>query len=163
MICYQLSVTQCSSEIKPTTRLVLSNEKTVSHLSAMTVQHSNMEFYDAKRAVLGPDPLREDADFERLWRACGDPGTRGGKMAIGAVLMNQRMIAGVGNIYRAEICFKARVHPDQPAGTLGRLALERVWRHSVDLLGRGFKQGSILTVDEDDKRRYDFRMCDYSQ
>ena len=84
-------------------------------------------------------------------------------MPIGTVLMDQRKLAGVGNIFRAEVCFKARVHPDQPAGTLGRPALERVWHHSVDLLRRGFKQGSILTVDEGDKRRYLLRVCHCSE
>ncbi len=43
--------------------------------------------------------------------------------------------------------FKAGVHPEQPANTVARPAFELLWRHSVELLQRGFKTGSILTVD----------------
>ena len=48
---------QCPLEIKPTIRLVLFNDATVSHLSAMTVQHGTMDLYDAKRAALGESEL----------------------------------------------------------------------------------------------------------
>jgi endonuclease VIII len=36
-------------------------------LSAMTCLHGGPELYEAKSAQLGPDPLRDDADRERLW------------------------------------------------------------------------------------------------
>ena len=52
----------------------------------------------------------------------------------------------MGNIYRAEILYKAGLHPEQPARTLGRAAFDAVWAHSVALLQRGFTTGSILTV-----------------
>ena len=39
------------------------------------------------------------------------------------------------------------MHPEQPGNTVDREAFERIWRHSVLLLQRGFKEGSILTVD----------------
>ena len=59
------------------------------------------EFYEAARLRLGHDPLREDADAEALWEK-----VRVSKKPIGGILMDQTMIAGVGNIYRAEILFK---------------------------------------------------------
>lgn len=66
--------------------------------------------------------------------------------------------AGVGNIYRAEICYKARVHPDEPSNLLTSDQLRLVWHHSVDLLQRGFVSGSILTTDGEaakaGRRRY---------
>ena len=81
-------------------------------------------------------------------------------MSIGAVLMDQRKIAGVGNIYRAEILFKARVHPDQLAGSIGRPTLERVWRQTIDLMSRGvLTTGSILTVNKEDRLRCVFCGC----
>lgn len=54
-------------------------------------------------AKLGPDPLREDADRERLWAVM-----QKSKKSIGQLLMDQSAVAGIGNIYRAEILFKAR-------------------------------------------------------
>ena len=54
---------------------------------------------------------------------------------------------GPGNIYRAEILFKAGVHPDTPGRLLTRQEFDTVWRHTVALLQRGYQTGSILTVD----------------
>ena len=61
--------------------------------------------------------------------------------------MDQSCVAGIGNIYRAEILFKAGLHPEQPCNTLSREDFDSVWKHSSDLLKRGVKTGSILTVD----------------
>lgn len=165
-------------EPTPTTRLRLTSlpkedsstgaDAVVAHLSAMTVQHGGFDLWTRLRANLGEDPLREDADGEAFWRACGHPDSRASSASIGAILMDQKRIAGVGNIYRAEICFKAGVHPEQPAKTLGRERFERVWLHSIDLLRRGVATGSILTVDKADtalpngakRRRYVYNQKD---
>ena len=48
---------------------------------------------------------------------------------------------------------QAGVHPEQPGHTLSRAQFDAVWEHSVLLLQRGFKEGSILTVDPDEARR----------
>ena len=48
---------------------------------------------------------------------------------------------------------QAGVHPEQPGNTLSRDEFDRVWEHSVLLLQRGFKEGSILTVDPDEARK----------
>lgn len=58
-------------------------------------------YYEAACARLGHDPLREDADGEALWEI-----VHNSKKSIGAILMDQTIIAGVGNIFRAEILFK---------------------------------------------------------
>jgi formamidopyrimidine-DNA glycosylase len=64
--------------------------------------------------------------------------------------MDQKFFAGVGNIYRAEILFKAGVHPEVKGIALSRAQFEAVWRHSVLLMQRGFFTGSILSVDPDE-------------
>lgn len=58
-------------------------------------------YYEAACARLGHDPLREDANGEALWEV-----VHNSKKSIGAILMDQTIIAGVGNIFRAEILFK---------------------------------------------------------
>eukprot|EP00892_Ulva_mutabilis_P010563 jgi/Ulvmu1/787/UM010_0161.1 len=133
-----------------TTRLRLESDDLdlIAHLSAMTVGHGDDAFYEEKISKLGPDPLREDADAELLWEA-----VQASKKPIGLVLMDQSMVAGLGNIYRAEVLFKARVHPEQPANTIMREEFDRIWRHSVLLLQRGFLTGSILTVDDADAKK----------
>ena len=132
---------------KPTTRLQLVNEDEgiVAHVSAMTVQHGTLDLYHTKAASLGEDPLREDANPETAWSKISIS-----KKPVGLLLMDQSVIAGVGNIYRAEILYKAGVHPEQPGRTLTRAAFDSIWSHSVDLLRRGFQSGSILTVDPED-------------
>ncbi len=61
------------------------------------------DLYEEKLAKLGPDPLREDADRERLWEVM-----QKSKKSIGQLLMDQSAVAGIGNIYRAEILFKVQ-------------------------------------------------------
>ncbi|KAG2430005.1 hypothetical protein HYH02_013833 [Chlamydomonas schloesseri] len=107
-----------------TTRLELLHKGAglVAHLSAMTVAHGGPAFYVTKAAALGQDPLREDADKEVLWAK-----VQKSKKPIGLVLMDQTLIAGVGNIYRAEILYKARVHPEAPAASISREQFDRIW------------------------------------
>lgn len=56
-------------------------------------------------------------------------------------------------IHDVQILFKAGVHPEAPANALDHAAFDRVWRHSVLLLQRGFKTGSILTVDPEEAQK----------
>ena len=87
-----------------TTRLCLEHGESglVAHLSAMTVQLGDEEFYLKKKAGLGQDPLREDADADLLFEKVSKSGKK-----IGELLMDQSFFCGPGNIYRAEILFKA--------------------------------------------------------
>merc|ERR1719482_728419 len=116
----------------------------------MTVQHGGVaDLYEAKRASLGEDPLRADADPDRLWARVA-----ASKKSIGALIMDQSYFTGPGNIYRAEILFKAGVHPDRPGRSLSRDEFDLIWHHTVELLKRGYATGSILTVDKEDERKY---------
>lgn len=54
-------------------------------------------FYEAKAAGLGPDPLREDADKERLWNVMVSS-----KRPVGLVLMDQAAVAG--DLFSHSIC-----------------------------------------------------------
>ena len=118
------------------------------HLSAMTVDHGTMELYHRKIGMLGQDPLRSDAEADVLFQKVAKS-----KKSIGALLMDQAFFPGVGNIFRAEILYKAGVHPELMGCAVTRPQFTDVWSHSVDLLRRGFEHGSILTVDEVDKQR----------
>jgi len=129
-------------------RLVEAGGGTAAHLSCMTLSHGGLELYTEKRALLGEDPLRSDADPERLYGKIRHIGRqKGGGRSVGRLLMDQALFAGPGNIYRAEILFLAGVDPDTTAENLTRAEFDRVWKWSVDLLRRGYDTGSILTVD----------------
>lgn len=85
------------------------------HVACMTLLHSPDEsLWRSKRASLGPDPLREDADPEAVFAAMLSP--RNAKKSLGLLLMSQEVVAGVGNIYRAEICHLSRVRKREREG-----------------------------------------------
>ena len=91
---------------------------------------------------LGADPLRARADLTRARQAFA----RSAK-PIGAILLDQGVIAGLGNIYRAEILFLCGIHPLRPARRLDDAGFEAVWAESVRLLRIGRRTGRIITTD----------------
>ncbi|EKX52430.1 hypothetical protein GUITHDRAFT_157061 [Guillardia theta CCMP2712] len=132
--------------VTSTTRLCLVHESgLVSHLSAMTLRCEDESYYHEKRKSLGQDPLRDDADPKELFSKVSSKRAAG--RSIGEIIMDQSFFAGPGNIYRAEILFRAGVHPNTLCGDLEEEAFSRIWAETVSLLRRGFLTGSILTVD----------------
>lgn len=90
---------------------------------------------------LGEDPLRPDADPARAW----DRVSRSHR-PIGDLLMDQTIVAGVGNVYRAEILFRHRIHPLRPGKTLRRTQFLALWADLVELMEYGVRTGRIDTV-----------------
>jgi endonuclease-8 len=90
---------------------------------------------------LGEDPLRKDADPERAWQRI----SRSGR-PIGDLLMDQAVVAGVGNVYRAEILFRHRIHPLRPGKSLRRRQFMTLWEDLVELMEYGVLTGRIDTV-----------------
>jgi endonuclease-8 len=99
---------------------------------------------DEKRAAVkrvGPDPIRRDAKPDEAWRR-----VRGSAAPIGALLMDQRVFAGVGNIYRAEILFRHGISPFRPGREVTAEEFDLVWADLVDLMTRAVRRGRIDTV-----------------
>jgi endonuclease VIII len=92
-------------------------------------------------AKLGPDPLRGDADPGRAWRRVS-----ASHRPIGELLMDQAVVAGVGNVYRAEVLFRHRIHPLRPGRTLRRKQFEAIWSDLVELMAEGVQVNRIDTV-----------------
>jgi DNA-formamidopyrimidine glycosylase len=92
-------------------------------------------------ARLGPDPLRPGTDPERAWRRISVT-----HRPIGELLMDQEVVAGVGNVYRAEVLFRHRLHPLRPGRTLRRGQFEALWGDLVVLMTDGVRVGRIDTV-----------------
>lgn len=93
---------------------------------------------------LGPDPLRDDADGTRAWER-----VRRSRKPVGALLMDQQVLAGVGNVYRAEVLFRHRVHPLRPGATLHSSQFQAMWDDLVVLMRYGVRVGRIDTVREE--------------
>lgn len=96
---------------------------------------------DAMIASLGPDPLRADADPERGWARV----TRS-ERSIASLLMDQRVAAGVGNIFRCEVLFRQRLHPMAPGAGVTRRRWNRIWSDFVELMPQAVDKGRIDTV-----------------
>lgn len=90
---------------------------------------------------LGPDPLDPGADPGRAWERI-----RRSRAPIGALLMDQAVFAGVGNVYRAEALFRHRLHPLRPGRSLRVSTFESLWRDLVGLMREGVRTGTIDTV-----------------
>jgi formamidopyrimidine-DNA glycosylase len=99
----------------------------------------------AVRDRLGPDVLDPDADAERVWDALHKR-----RAPIGGLLMDQSIVSGIGNIYRAEVLYRQGIHPLLPGSSLTREQFNQIWRDSLKLLKFGFRHGHIVTVDAAD-------------
>jgi endonuclease-8 len=95
-------------------------------------------------AGLGPDLLAPDFDGGEAVRRLRDPARRA--MTIGEALLDQRAMAGIGNVYRSEILWIERVSPFTPVDDLDDATLERLVATARRLLvanatgGRGFER-----------------------
>jgi endonuclease-8 len=99
----------------------------------------------ALRDRLGPDPLDPDADPERMWTRIGRS-----RRTIGGLLMDQAVVAGIGNVYRAELLFRAGLSPFTPGKEVPRETLEQLWHDAVTLLTLGARYDRIITKAPED-------------
>jgi endonuclease-8 len=93
------------------------------------------------RTRLGPDPLRRDADPHRAFVRI-----RRSTVPIGALLVQQEVVAGVGNVYRAELLYRHRLDPWMPGRELSEAAWEALWGDLVVLMRDGVRRGRIVTT-----------------
>jgi formamidopyrimidine-DNA glycosylase len=98
------------------------------------------DVYLAQR--LGVEPLTPDFTLEYLRRI-----TRGRRAPIKAFVLDQRRIAGVGNIYADEALFQARIHPLRATGTLTRAQLERL-REAIEAALSAGIEAKGATIDD---------------
>lgn len=97
---------------------------------------------DAIVARLGPDPLRRDAKpevaLDRMAKS---------KLPIGVALLDQKMIAGIGNVYRAEVLFVHGINPSRTTSACTPEELRALWDTLTAMLRQGVKDDRIVTID----------------
>ena len=93
-------------------------------------------------AGLGPDPLRPEADADEARRRL--QGYRG---SVGAALMDQQVLAGVGNVFRAEVLHAAGIDPLRPAGQVSDAELAGLWARLRAMMAQAVEDGRIVTVE----------------
>ncbi len=152
----------------PGTRLQLRTPEVTIRLAGPTVCELLEPDGEARiRGRLGPDPLRRDADVEAVAATL-----RRRPTPIGAALLDQRVVAGIGNVFRAEALFVCGIAPLRPANLLDRDDFERLWTTIGGMLANGLRLGRIVTVEpaevgkrargrlRDDERLYVYRRAD---
>lgn len=131
---------------RDTTRLRLDGGHVGFDLAGATASELMSE--DAEAALLarlGPDPLRRDAVPARAREALARR-----RIGIGAALMDQKVIAGIGNVYRAEILFACGIDPLREARSITDEEFECLWTTTVAFLRSGARSGRIVTVSKEE-------------
>lgn len=101
---------------------------------------------DSLLARLGPDPLRPRQDPDKAYRRIARS-----RAPIGGLLMDQSVLAGVGNVYRAEVLFRARLDPLRPGRDVPERIWQGIWDDLVVLMRAGVRAGRIVTTDPADR------------
>ncbi len=99
-------------------------------------------------ARLGPDPLNGDGAekaIERIGKS---------KKTIAALLMDQQVVAGFGNIYRAELLFRARLSPFCAGKDVAEKTLKAIWKDAKPLMRAGMVDRRIVTTQQKDRPSY---------
>lgn len=127
-------------------RLRLAGEHGVADLTGPAAcELLDAEGLAAVRRRLGPDPLRDDGDIEVFVA-----GVRRRRRPIGELLMDQSVISGVGNIFRAETLLRCGVSPFRAGDRLSADRVRSLWRDLVPLMEYGVATGFITTVEAAD-------------
>jgi endonuclease-8 len=114
------------------------------------------EFYTARSLErssqvpkLGPDILSDEFTVEGGVARLVDYGRENSDAEIGVVLLNQRVMAGLGNVYKSEVAFAARVNPFRAMRTITEREMERVvdfaWRYMKSNVAEGTGAGIVTT------------------
>lgn len=102
-------------------------------------------------AKLGPDPLVDDLpEGEERFTAT----VRKKPTPIGLLLMDQAVVSGIGNVYRAELLFRARQNPHTPGRDVPEEVVRGIWRDWATLLPIGVETGQMMTMDGLDPAAY---------
>lgn len=99
------------------------------------------EELEALRARIGPDLLDAKANPEVAWERI-----HASKRSIGALLLDQSILSGVGNVYRAEALFVVGIHPETRGCELDRRTFRTLWKTMAKMLADGVRDRRIITV-----------------
>ncbi len=106
---------------------------------------------DAVIAKLGPDPQVDDGqEAEDRFVSI----VRRKPTSIALLLMDQSVVSGIGNVYRAELLFRARQNPHTPGKKVREEVVRALWRDWVHLLRIGVETGQMMTMDDLDDESY---------
>jgi endonuclease VIII len=132
-----------SPEARPSVRVRLAGPEAAWDLIAPTTcEVLDEDGVRALRDRLGPDPLRSDAAPARFVEALGRD-----RRALGVTLLDQAVIAGVGNVFRTEALFACRLNPGRVSSSVPADEARALWDTLAAMMRQGVEDGRIITVD----------------
>lgn len=127
----------------PSTRLVLGNHSGEAHLTGpMTCELIDPAEQRRLVAALGPDPLHNRKGADRMTQALSRR-----SIPIGAALLDQSVVSGIGNVYRSELLFLCGIDPRRESRSLDEAEVEALWETARIQLRIGLRADRIVTVD----------------
>lgn len=117
----------------------------------LTIAGEQVRFHDSRRfgrvgcplPKLGPEPADPEFDADYLWKVL-----RKRTAPVKALIMDQRLIAGLGNIYATEALHLARVRPGRAGKSLSRAESDRLAGACREILRQGVEAGGATLDDE---------------
>jgi formamidopyrimidine-DNA glycosylase len=95
-------------------------------------------------SALGPDLLKQDLDRDEVWRRLARDSVA--PLTIAEAILDQTVIAGIGNIYKSEGLFLAGIDPYRTVQSLERPQIEQLWNILIPLMKKGARQsGPVIT------------------
>lgn len=123
---------------------LVGSEKTIDLTGPTTCRVVDQVVQDEVVSKLGPDPLAGGSKAA-VWQ-----GFSATSKPIGGLLLDQKLLAGVGNIFRAEVLFEIGMHPLLPGNELSRQQFDQLWTSLKRMMRVGLKYGKIITVRSDE-------------
>ncbi|HEY0162877.1 MAG TPA: zinc finger domain-containing protein [Edaphobacter sp.] len=103
------------------------------------------EKWDQLLKRLGPDPLNGDSPDRMIAKVVKS------RKSIAELLMDQTLFAGVGNIFRAELLFRARLSPFHPGRDVSEETLRSIWKDAEGLMPAAMIDRRIVTTKPEDR------------
>ncbi len=146
---YRVARTSTPPEVRGAVRMRMSNAVVTVDLAGPTAcELATPEDRASIVARLGPDPLQRDADPQRFVARVSRS-----KAPIGLLLMDQSVVAGVGNVFRAEALFVNGIDPERPGRSLTVDEIGALWSTITAMLRQGVKDNRIITLERADLDR----------
>jgi len=108
----------------------------VRKFGTMHLYRKGDEFSVLPLSQLGPEPLGEQFEFQQFFKTLSQK-----KRPIKSVLLDQTVLAGLGNIYVDEALFKARIHPERCSQSLTKKEVKLLYEQIIKTLSEAVEKG----------------------
>ena len=121
------------------------NDQTIDLTGPTTCRVIDPEMREQIESKLGPDPLGASGSAATKKKQVWDAISKSNK-PLGGLLLDQAIVAGVGNIFRAEILFETELNPEIPGNQLSKESFDLMWKSLTKMMKVGLKYGKIVSV-----------------